>query len=308
MKIAIVGIGGVGGYFGGLLAKQYADDKNVEIVFVARGNHLEQIRKNGLKLITEKETLVVRPDLHTDNPSGCGVFDCVIFCVKAYDLENSAQLLSPFIGENTLVLTLLNGVDNADKLRVLLNKGKILNGCVYVSSLIVQPGVVQQKGALTRLFFGNESDEEIEVKNLETFFNKANIEAQYRTDIEHIAWEKYVFISPFASATTYLQKTMHGVLDSDDGKELLEKLLSEVLSIAKAKQIVLPENIRDQIISKVSGFPKTTKTSMQTDVEKGSRAELETFTGYIVREARKFGIPVPTHEHVYDALKKQLQG
>ena len=308
MKTAIVGIGGVGGYFGGLLAKQYADDKDVEIVFLARGNHLQQIKKNGLKLITEKETMVVRPDLATDDPSGCGVFDCVIFCVKAYDLKNSAERLSPSIGENTRVITLLNGVDNADKLRALLNKGKILNGCVYISGLVVQPGVVQQKGALTRLFFGNGSDEEIDGKKLETFFKKANIDAQYRTDIEHIAWEKYVFISPFASATTYLQKTMHDVLDSNDGKELLEKLLAEVLSIAKAKQIVLPENIRDQIVEKVSGFPKTTKTSMQTDFEKGSRAELETFTGYIVREARKFGIPVPTHEHVYDALKKRLYG
>jgi len=308
MKTAIVGIGGVGGYFGGLLAKQYDDDKNVEIVFVARGNHLEQIKKNGLKLITEKETMIVRPDLATDDPSGGGVFDCVIFCVKAYDLENSAELLSPSIGENTRVITLLNGVDNADKLRVLLNKGKILNGCVYISGLVVQPGVVQQKGALTRLFFGNESDKEIDGKKLETFFKKSYIDAQYRTDIENIAWEKYVFISPFASATTYLQKTMHGILESDNGKELLEKLLTEVFSIAKAKQIILPENIRDQIIEKVSGFPKTTKTSMQTDFEKGSRAELETFTGYIVREARKFGIPVPTHEHVYDALKKQLHG
>ena len=308
MKTAIVGIGGVGGYFGGLLAKQYADDKDVEIVFVARGKHLEHIKKNGLKLITEKETMIVRPDLATDDPSVCGVFDCVIFCVKAYDLENSAERLSPSIGENTRVITLLNGVDNADKLRGLLNKGKILNGCVYISGLIVQPGVVQQKGALTRLFFGNESDEEIDGNKLETFFKKANIDAQYRTDIEHIAWEKYVFISPFASATTYLQKTMHGVLDSDNGKELLEKLLAEVFSIAKSKQIILPENIRDQIVEKVRGFPKTTKTSLQTDFEKGSRAELETFTGYIVREARKFGIPVPTHEHVYDALKKRLQG
>jgi 2-dehydropantoate 2-reductase len=308
MKAAIVGIGGVGGYFGGLLAKQYADDKNVEIVFVARGYHLEQINQNGLKLITEKETMVVRPDLATDNPSGCGVFDCVIFCVKAYDLENSAQLLSPCIGENTLAVTLLNGVDNADKLRNILNKGKILNGCVYVSALIVQPGVVQQKGALARLFFGNESDEEIDGKQLETFFKKANIDAQYRADIENIAWEKYVFISPFASATTYVKKTMHGVLDSDNGKQLLDKLLTEVLSIAKAKQIILPESIRDQVFAKAGGFPKTTKTSMQTDFEKGSRAELETFTGYIVREARKFGVPVPTHEHVYDALKKRLHG
>jgi len=308
MKTAIVGIGGVGGYYGGLLAKQYAADKNVEIVFIARGNHLEQIRKNGLKLITDKETLIVRPDLATDNPSGCGVFDSVIFCVKAYDLENSADLLSPCIGENTRVVTLLNGVDNADKLRTILNKGKILNGCVYISALIVQPGVVQQKGAINKLFFGNESDEKVDGKKLETFFKKANIDAQYRTDIENIVWEKYVLISAFASATTYLNKTMHGILDSENGKELLEKLLTEVFHVAKAKQIVLPENIREQIMAKVSAFPKTTKTSMQTDFEKGGRAELETFTGYIVREAGKFGISVTTYEKVYAALKKQLHG
>jgi 2-dehydropantoate 2-reductase len=308
MKTAIVGIGGVGGYYGGLLAKQYATDKNVEIIFIARGNHLEQINKNGLQLITDKETFIVRPDLATDNPSGSGVFDCVIFCVKAYDLENSAKLLSPCIGENTLVVTLLNGVDNADKLRILLNKGKILNGCVYISALIVRPGVVQQKGSLNKLFFGNASDEKFDGKELEIFFKKANIDAQFRTDIENIVWEKYVLISAFASATTYLKQTMNGVLNSELGKVLLEKLLTEVFRIAEAKQIVLPEDIREQIIAKVSTFPATTKTSMQTDFEKGGRAELETFTGYIVREAGKLGISVPTYENVYAALKKQLNG
>ncbi len=308
MKTAVVGIGGVGGYYGGLLAKQYADDNDVEIVFVARGNHLQQIRKNGLQLITEKETLIVRPDLATDNPADCGIFDCVIFCVKAYDLETSAKLLAPSIGENTQVITLLNGVDNADMLRTILTKGKILNGCVYISAFIVQPGVVQQKGALNKLFFGNESDENKDAKNLETFFKSANIDAQYRTDIENIVWEKYVLISAFASATTYLKETMHGVLDSDNGKELLEQLLTEVFQVAEAKKIVLPADIREQIIAKASSFPKATKTSMQTDFEKGSRAELETFTGYIVREAGKFEISVPIYEKVYDALKKQLHG
>ena len=308
MKTAIVGIGGIGGYYGGLLARHYADDKNVEIVFIARGNHLVQIKKSGLKLITAKETLTVRPDLATDTPSGCGIFDCVIFCVKAYDLEESAELLSPAIGENTLVISLLNGVDNADRLRVILNKGKILNGCVYISAHIVRPGVVQQEGVLTKLFFGNESDETLDGKKLEAFFDKANIDAQYGTDINNIVWEKYVLISAFASATAYLKKTMRGILESENGKKLLEQLLAEVLYIAKAKQIVLPEGIREQIIAKVSTFPLTTKTSMQMDFENGGKAELETFTGFIVREAEKYGISVPTYEKVYIALKKQLDG
>ena len=303
-----MGIGGIGGYYGGLLARHYADDKNVEIVFIARGNHLVQIKKSGLKLITAKETLTVRPDLATDNPCGCGIFDCVIFCVKAYDLEESAELLSPAIGENTLVISLLNGVDNADRLRVILNKGKILNGCVYISAHIVRPGVVQQEGVLTKLFFGNESDETLDGKKLEAFFDKANIDAQYGTDINNIVWEKYVLISAFASATAYLKKTMRGILESENGKKLLEQLLAEVLYIAKAKQIVLPEGIREQIIAKVSTFPLTTKTSMQMDFENGGKAELETFTGFIVREAEKYGISVPTYEKVYIALKKQLDG
>ncbi|MEJ2658244.1 MAG: 2-dehydropantoate 2-reductase [Desulfobacterales bacterium] len=308
MKTAIVGIGGVGGYYGGMLAKEYSDDKNVEIVFIARGDHLDQIKKNGLKLITEKETSIVRPDRAVDNPIGCGIFDCVIFCVKTYDLEKSAELLSPSIGENTRVISLLNGVDNADRLRGILNKGKILNGCVYISAHIIRPGVVQQEGALNKLFFGNEFDETIDGKKIETFFRNANIDAQYRTDIKYIVWEKYVLISAFASATTFLNKTMRGVLDSENGKQFLDKLLVEVLRVAKAKQIALPENIREEIIAKVNTFPPTTKTSMQTDFEKGGKAELETFTGYIVREAGKYGLPVPTYEKVYTTLKKQLNG
>jgi 2-dehydropantoate 2-reductase len=308
MKIAIVGIGGVGGYYGGLLAKRYFDDEDVEIVFIARGDHLKQIKKNGLDLITEKGTFIVRPDLAADTPSGCGIFDCVIFCVKAYGLEESAKLLSPSIDENTVVISLLNGVDNADRLSAVLNKGKIFNGCVYVGAHIVRSGVVQQAGALNKLFFGNESGDKIVAQDIEKILKEANIDAQYRTDIKHIVWEKYVLISAFATATTFLDKTMRGVIDSKKGKDLLDDLLTEVFRVSEAKQIELPKNIRKEIIAKVSTFPPEIKTSMQMDAEKGHQTELETFTGYIVREAEKHGISVPTYKRIYAALKKQIPG
>ena len=308
MKIAIVGIGGVGGYYGGLLAKRYFDDEDVEIVFIARGDHLEQIKKNGLNLITEKETFTVRPDLATDNPTGCGIFNCVIFCVKTYGLEKSAKLLSPSIYENTVVISLLNGVDNADRLSAVLNKGKIFNGCVYIGAHIVRPGVVQQAGSMNQLFFGNKSDDKIEATYIENILKQANINAQYRTDIENIVWEKYVLISAFATATTFLGKTMRGIIDSKNGRELLDDLLTEVFRVAEAKQIYLPKNIRKEIIAKVSTFPPEIKTSMQMDSEKGNQTELETFTGYIVREAGKYGISVPTYKRIYAALKRQLHG
>lgn len=307
MKIAIVGIGGVGGYYGGLLAKRYSDDEDIDIVFIARGDHLKQIQAKGLKLITEKETFTVRPDLATDNPSGCGIFDCVIFCVKAYDLEQSAKLLSPSISEDSIVISLLNGVDNANQLNAVLNKGQILNGCVYIGAHIVRPGVVQQAGALSKLFFGNESNKQIDGKCIENLLKEADIDAELRTDIKHIVWEKYVLISAFATATTFLNKTMRGILDSVKGKDLLEDLLDEVLSVSKAEGIDLPNNIRQEIVTKVSSFPPTIKTSMQMDFEKGKKTELETFTGYIVNKASLHGLPVPTYQKIYDALRKKLE-
>lgn len=308
MKIAIVGIGGVGGYYGGFLAKQYSGDEDVEIVFVARGAHLEQIKKKGLELITEKETFIVRPDVAVDMPSGCGIFDCVIFCVKAYGLEESAKLLSPSIDKNTVVISLLNGVDNADRLSAVLNKGKIFNGCVYIGSHIVRPGVVQQAGSMNKLYFGNESDDKTEANHIENILKEANIDAQYRTDIENIVWEKYVLISAFATATTFLDKTMRGVMASQKGNSLLDDLLTEVFRVSEAKGIKLPKNIRNEIIAKVSTFPPDIKTSMQMDFEKGNQTELETFTGYIVREAKKLDISAPTYEKIYTALIKQPYG
>ena len=130
MKIAVVGIVGVGGYYGALLARHYSDNKDREIVFIARGKHLEEIKANGLQLLSEKETFTVKPDRATDDPSGCGTFELVLFCVKGYDLEESAKLLAPHIEEHTVIISLLNGVDNAEKLKSILRKGKILNCCV----------------------------------------------------------------------------------------------------------------------------------------------------------------------------------
>jgi 2-dehydropantoate 2-reductase len=201
-------------------------------------------------------------------------------------------------------MSLLNGVDNADRLRAVLNKGNIYNGCVYIGAHIVRPGVVQQAGSLNKLFFGNESNDKIEANHIENILKKANIDAQYRTDIENIVWEKYVLISAFATATTFLGKTMRGIIDSQKGKKLLDDLLTEVLRVSEAKQIELPKNIRKEIIAKVSAFPPEMKTSMQMDFEKGNRTEIETFTGYIIREAGRYGLSAPTYERIYGALKK----
>ncbi len=306
MKIAVVGIGGVGGYYGGLLARRYSNEKDVEVVFIARGHHLEKIKTAGLRLISEKGEFVVTPDLAVDNPSGCGVFDLIIFCVKSYDLEKSATMFIPNINKNTIIITLLNGVDNVEKLQSILHDGIVLNGCVYIGVHIVEPGVVKQAGGTGKLFFGKESGHQVDGEQIENTLKRADIDVVYTEDIKRIVWEKFVFISPFANATTFLDKSIGEVLDNAEGKILLGALLDEVLQVADSQGVKFQGDIRAETIEKAGNFPREAKTSMQVDFEKGKTAELETFTGYIIREAKKYGLAVPNHKKVYDALKKLL--
>ncbi|MBW2557936.1 MAG: 2-dehydropantoate 2-reductase [Deltaproteobacteria bacterium] len=304
MKIAIMGIGGVGGYYGGMLAKGYAGDENVEVVFIARGPHLEAIKADGLRVMSAATgDFTARPDLATDDPTDCGIFDIILLCVKGYDLIESARLLAPNTDKNTVIISVLNGVDNAQKLKSVQGKGKIWNGCVYIGSHIVQPGVCQQTGGSCKMFFGSETNGGLDGTRIENIFRKAGIDARYTTDINHIAWEKYLFVSPLANATTFLNTTIGGILEDKEGMELMGNLLDELLALARAHGIDFPEDIKELTIEKSRVFPYEAKTSLQMDFEKGKRTEIETFVEFIVREAGKLGLPVPTHKKIYAALK-----
>jgi 2-dehydropantoate 2-reductase len=306
MKIAIVGLGGVGGYYGGLLARHYVHEKGTNIIFIARGAHLDEIKKTGLRVITERDDFMAKPYAATDDPAVIGIMDCVLFCVKGYDLERSAKALSSNVDENTIVISLLNGVDNADRLESILPGKTILNGCVYISSHIDQPGVIKQVGGSCKLFFGSESNAQFDGSGIETLFRSAGIDAEYRNDIQQVVWEKYIFISPFASATTLMDNSIGELLKHDRGKALLGNLFDEVLSVAHAKGIDFSADMKETTIQKALNFPAETKTSLQLDFERGKRAELDTFTGFIVNEGNRLGVPVPNHQSVYAELKTRM--
>jgi len=306
MKIAIVGIGGVGGYFGGKLARRYAGQRDFEVIFIARGEHLREIRGKGLQQITEEGTFTAIPDKATDDPTGCGLFDLVLFCVKTYDLEESANLLKRNIDERTVVISLLNGVDNGERLKAVLPRADVLNGCVYIGAQIVRPGVVRQAGGACKLFFGPENGGSRDYRLIEHLLKDAGIKAEYREDIKAIVWEKYLFVSPLASATTYLGKTFGEFRENGESRKLLEGLLTEVEHVARGQGVRLSENIHESSLEKIALFPYDAKSSMQMDFEKGKKTELETFTGYIVRSARSHDIAAPLHEEVYNALVKRL--
>lgn len=304
MKIAVMGIGGVGGYYGGLLARRYAGDRDVEIVFIARGEHLKEIQAHGLRVESAaKGEFTARPALATDDPSGCGTFDIVLMCVKGYGLVESAELLAPAIGKDTIVISLLNGVDNVEKLSSVLTEGRIWNGCVYISSLLTGPGACRQVGGSCKMFFGAEGKEDPDGKRVEDLFRAAEIDAEYRRDIKNIAWEKYLFVSPVGNATTFRDTTLGGILEDSEGMELMGTLLDELLTLADAHGVEFPAGIKEETINKVRGFPYETKTSYQRDFEQGNKTEIGVFAGFIVDEAGRLGIPVPAHEKVYEALR-----
>jgi 2-dehydropantoate 2-reductase len=302
MKIAIIGIGGVGGYYGGKLSTHYGDHNDLEVTFIARGEHLKEIQKEGLKLITNEGTFIAKPDKATDNPANCGIFDLVLFCVKSYDLDHGAKLLYENISEKTVVISLLNGVDNHDRLVSVLPNAHILNGCVYISAYIEKPGTVRQVSGSCKLFFGDEYGKFDDRFKIDKIFIDATIKAEYRKDINDIVWEKYVFISPLASVTAFQSKTFGEIMDDAESKKLLEGLLKEVELVGRAQGANLPNNICQRSLDKISLFPYDTKSSMQVDFEKNRKTEIETFTGYIVKTAKDYGLEAPLHEMIYSSL------
>lgn len=304
MHIAVVGIGGVGGYYGGRLAHHYEGNASVRIDFIARGEHLRKIREKGLEVRGLHEVFTARPYLATDQPAKLGVPDLILFCVKAYDLEESAEMFRETVHEQTVIVTLLNGVDNEKRLSKLFPQATVLNGCVYISAFIERPGLIRQASGSCKLFFGTESGSTNRYASIEKVFTDAEIDAEYRDDIKAVVWEKYLFVSPLASATAYLGKTFGEILKDEVSMSFLKGLVREVELIARDQGVEFPPEAAEAALGKVALFPPETKTSLQMDFEKGkTRTELETFTGYVVQYGGKHGIPVPYHREAYDALK-----
>ncbi len=306
MKIAVIGIGGVGGVFGGLLARKYAGSKEHQVVFVARGEHLTAIKKNGLKLTTPNEEFTAVPDIATDNTEGLGVFDLVLFCVKSYGLEKAAEQIRKNTGPKTVIIPLLNGVDITERIKAVLPQADVLGGLVYIGSSIVGPGAVKHAGGSGQIIFGPQDAGKIEnYRPIEKLLRDAGIKADLVGDIDLALWTKYIFISSMAGLTSYFGKTFGEILDSPEDKKFLEGVLKEIEAVARAKKVGFPPDVVKQTMDKVAAFPHGTKTSMQRDFEKNSQTELEVITGYVLKTGKEFGIPTPMTEKVYKELSKR---
>jgi 2-dehydropantoate 2-reductase len=302
MRVAIVGIGGVGGYYGGRLAHRFPPGSEHEILFLCRGAHLEVIRHSGLRLITRSGELVARPALATDDPAALGKVDVAVFTVKGYDLPQSALSMRPAVRADTIVIPLGNGVDNDDILREGLKTGIILNGGVYISTHVEVPGTVEQTGGSCKLFFGLAGGDIEPFRPVENMFRAAGIDATLIGDVRPDVWGKYIFIGPMSGVTSVYGLTLGQVLGDAEKRSMLAGLMREVESVARAQGVRLADGIVDEALGKASSFPPDTKSSMQLDVERGRKTEVETMLGYVVRKGAELGIATPLHDRAYAEL------
>lgn len=305
IKIIIAGIGGVGGYFGGLLAKYYYQNENVIIDFFARGQHLEEIQKNGLKVIKSKNEFIAIPNIATDNPKEIGIADLIIICTKSYDIETVIQQLSPCINKETVILPLLNGLDSKEKIKRVFPNNIVLEACVYIVSRLKQFGVVENSGNIQELYFGLDNFPGDKLQLFENIFSKANIEATYSNNISKIVWEKFIFLSPTATATSYYDKCIGEILEDKESFETLIGLIDEVMLIAKAKKIIVSDDIANQTLRMLKTLPFETTSSMHSDFKiKKDETELKSLTGYVLEEGLKYNIDTPNYKMIYSALKQ----
>lgn len=308
-EFAIIGLGGVGGYFGFKLAQKYAVDDAVNITFIAREKTYEIVREKGLTLLSaESEDPIARPHQILKEVAELNDIDVFVICVKEYDLENICNQLKDKIKSDTIILPLMNGVDIYERIRKIITNGIVLPSCVYVASHIKEKGIVEHKGNPGKIIAGKDPEHpESDPQSIVELFKKASIDIDYKVDSFPAIWSKYFFIASFGLVSARYNKSIGQVNEEEELHQRALKVMQEIQAIALRKEIDLPENIIEQTFQKAASFPFQTPTSLQLDVQSGKEdTELELFAGAIIAYGKALGIPVPETTEIYNEIKNGM--
>jgi 2-dehydropantoate 2-reductase len=297
MRVAVLGAGAVGGFFGAKLAARSND-----VAFIARGAHLAALRRDGLAVESFQDDLNVRDALFTDSPAAVGPVDLILFCVKSYDTESVAQALAPMLEQGTVILSLQNGVDNADKIARLWGTQRTLAGVVYLGSQLQQPGRIKHSAG-GRIVFG-ELDGEIHetTRVIEKTLASAQIPCEVSTDIRQAQWRKLLWNAPFCAISCTARATMKEMIESESLTKLALDCMGEVREAAKSQGIDLDRALFDETLN----FSKSLgafKPSMLQDLEGGKPLEFDAFNGIVVNLLEKSGKAAPVNKVFYRVLK-----
>ena len=303
MRIAIVGSGGLGGYFGGRLAAA-----GVDVVFLARGAHLEALRTGGLRIESPNGNLHLPRVWATDDASTVGAVDVVLFAVKLYDTESAIPLLPPLIGPDTVVIPFQNGVESVEMLSHAVDRSHLAGGTSYVQAAIAEPGVIRHI-ALDRLIFGELDG--ARTPRLERLFDAcrdAGVSPTLSDQIEVEVWSKFVHVSVLSGMTSVTRSTVGPLRDDPDLFAMWQAALVETTAVARAKGIVLPRSLFDELITLLQQIPAQAGSSMLQDLEHHRRLELPWLSGAVVRMGRALEVETPIHRFIATVLKPHVNG
>lgn len=301
MNIVIYGTGGVGGYFGARLAQA-----GNAVTFIARGKHLEAIQKNGLQLKSIKGDYLVYPANATSTISEVTNIDLILVCVKTWQLEAAAKEINRVLNEKTMIISLLNGVNNTEVLSAVIDKKHLLGGLCKVVSKIEDYGIIHHISFEPTIVFGELNNLKTErAVLLENLFLNAGITTKLADNIQIGIWAKFLFISTISAIGALTRATVGEIIASPQLKKIMRQTAEEIVAVAKAKAVYLSDDLVEKQFQMIESQPYNTTSSLQRDMMEGKPSELEAQTGTIVKMGLDLGIPTPVNTFIYACLLPQ---
>jgi len=298
MKIMIMGSGGVGSYYGGLLAKQGND-----VTFIARGAHLQALRTNGLQVKSVHGNFAIIPAQATDSPAEVSAVDLILFCVKTYDTDDAAKAIQPAVSPQTAIISLQNGVDAVERIGKVVGVEHVLGGVTQISSAIEAPGVVRQVSQFRRIILGElDGSVSARAQSIEKTLKETGVTVEITQNIFKALWTKLVFISAASGLGSLTRLPMGDYRSVPETRAMIVSLMKEVETVARAQGIALDADVVQKSLDFIDAAAPQIKASMQLDVEAGRRTELESIIGVIGRKGRELGVPTPTADAINAAL------
>jgi 2-dehydropantoate 2-reductase len=301
MKIAVVGVGGVGGYFGGRLAQA-----GIDTTFIARGATLDALRTKGLRVDSTHGDFHLEQVQATDDPATVGPVDAILMTVKAWQVPEAAKNLGPMLGPDTIVVPLENGVDTPEVLEAIVGRGHVVGGLCAIVSFIAAPGHIKHVAYDPFVVFGELDNSRTErVERLRETFAKANVAAQVPEDIQHSMWTKFLFIAPFSGMGAITRVPVGVWRSTAEVRAITDQILHELVAVARARGVDLGEDAVAKTWERYDAMAPPSTASMQRDIMEGKPSELDAQLGAIVRYAREYGVAAPATTFVYNFLLPQ---
>jgi 2-dehydropantoate 2-reductase len=304
MRIAIVGAGGAGGYFGACLARAGED-----VVFIARGEHLDAIRQHGLQIDSIHGDFKVSPAKATDNPEQIGPVDMVLLGVKAWQVRGIIKDIRPLVGPESVIIPIQNGVEASTQLAAGLGSEHVLGGLAKIISYKIGPGHIKHLGAQPYIAIGElDKQPSKRIEWIRQVFQKSGISIDISMDIQAALWEKFLFVVSWGGVGAVANAPIGVVCDVPETRWMLEQSMNEVLSVAQARKIILQDDIVKKTLKFIDSLPANGTTSLQRDILEGKPSELSFWNGAVVRLGQEVSVSTPINTIIYSSLlPRELQ-